>query len=177
MRKTLLLDSGYQPLRVISWMRAIELLLSGKAELVEEYENIPIRSQKMTLNLPSVLRLIKSFKRRQKMEPKFSRYNIYFRDNWTCQYCAEEFESEKLTFDHVHPVSRGGGTTWENIVAACHSCNRKKGGRTPEEAHMRLLKKPVPLKKSPSWVLRLNTDSVPEEWLSYLYWHSELKKT
>lgn len=175
-KKTLLLDSGYQPIKVISWMRAIELLLAGKAEMVEEYEDVPVRSQRLTLNLPSVLRLVKAFKRRRRLEPKFSRYNIYYRDQWTCQYCRTEFKSEDLTFDHVVPISQGGQTTWENIVTACHECNRHKGGRTPLQARMSLMKTPEKLKRTPSWVLRLKEESVPEEWATYLYWHTELQK-
>lgn len=176
--KTLLLDSGYQPIRVISWMRAIELLLSGKAEIVEEYADIPIRSASLTLNLPSVLRLVKNFTRRRKHQAKFSRYNVFFRDNWTCQYCGDRFKTQELTFDHVVPRSRrtpDAVTSWENIVACCYECNHKKGGRTPEEAHMQLIKKPVKPEWTPRLTLRLK-GTLPESWLNYIYWHSELIK-
>jgi 5-methylcytosine-specific restriction endonuclease McrA len=176
--RTLLLDSGYQPIKIISWMRAVELLLSGKAEVVEEYEDIPIRSARLTLQLPSVLKLVKSFKRR-KQKVKFSRYNVFYRDNWTCQYCGEKKKTEELTFDHVIPRSRKtpeSGKSWENIVTACWRCNHKKGSQTPEEAGLRLLHRPGKPTWTPQLVLRLKGNE-PESWLSYMYWHMPLEET
>lgn len=177
MRSTLLLDRGYQPLKIISWMKAIELLLSGKAEIVEEYEDVTIRSVSLEINLPSILRLVKNFSRRKRQQAKFSRYNVFYRDNWTCQYCGDKFKSEDLTFDHVVPRSKRTPeaiTSWENIVSCCYACNGKKGGRTPQEARMQLLKKPVKPEWTPKWTIKLKGD-MPESWMSYLYWHSELK--
>lgn len=170
--KTLLLDSGFQPVKIISWMRAIELLLSGKAEVVEEYEDIPIRSVNLTLKLPSVLRLVKTYKRR-KDKVKFSRFNVFYRDDWTCQYCGEKKKTEELTFDHVIPRSRktaDSGKSWENIVTACYRCNYKKANRTPSEANMKLLRQPVKPLWTPQLVLKLK-GSEPESWMSYIYWH------
>lgn len=176
--KTLLLDNGYQPLQVIDWMKAVELLLSGKAEIVEEYEDIPIRSAYLSLKLPSVLRLINPFTRRKRRQAKFSRYNVFYRDNWMCQYCGNKFRSDKLTFDHVIPRSKRTPeaiTSWENIATCCYKCNHKKGGRTPEEAGMKLIKKPVKPEWTPQLTLRLKGNE-PEIWLNYIYWHSELVK-
>lgn len=174
--KTLLLDSGFQPVKIISWMRAIELLLAGKAEVVEEYDDIPIRSVNFSLKLPSILRLVKTYKKR-KEKVKFSRYNVFYRDDWTCQYCGEKKKTEELTFDHVIPKSRrtpDSGKSWENIVTACWRCNHKKGSKTPDEARMTLLKKPQKPSWTPQLVIRLK-GSEPESWLSYIYWHVPLE--
>lgn len=173
--KTLLLDAGYKPLKIINWMKAIELLLSGKAEIVEVYNDIPIRSTNLTLQLPSILRLVKSFKK-QKEKVKFSRYNVFYRDEWTCQYCYEKKKTEELTFDHVIPKSRrtpDSGKSWENIVTACWKCNGKKGNKTPDEAGMKLLKKPVKPSWTPQLIIKLK-GTEPESWLSYIYWHVPL---
>jgi len=174
--KTLLLDASYQPINIISWMKAIELLLAGKVEVVDEYSDVPIRSPNLTLKLPSILRLVKNLKK-NKEKVNFSRYNVFYRDNWTCQYCYEKKKTEELTFDHVIPKSRktpDSGKTWENIVAACWRCNGKKGNRTPEESGMVLLKKPEKPKWTPKLVLRLNGNE-PESWMSYVYWHVSLE--
>src|SRR5262249_20643601 len=106
---------------------------------------------------------------------KFSRYNIYVRDDFTCQYCGHKFRSEDLTFDHVVPVARGGGKSWENIVTCCVKCNHIKGGRTPEQAHMKLIRTP----RAPEWLpttlkLTIGVRSAPESWRDYLYWNAEL---
>lgn len=175
--KTLVLDKSYQPVEIISWTEAITLLVLGKAEIVEEYEDVEIRSARLTFKLPSILRLLKSFKQRKAV--KFSRYNIFYRDKWKCQYCGDKKKSEDLTFDHVIPKSRktpDSHKTWENIVAACISCNRRKGGRTPQEAGMKLLKKPVKPDWSPSMTIRLKEND-PESWRNYIYWHVELEPT
>lgn len=132
--KTLLLDASFQPVEIVDWKRAIVLLLTGDAEIVEEYEDVSIRSVSQTYRLPSILRLIRSFTKRKKVE--FSRYNVFFRDNWSCQYCGLKCKSEELTFDHVEPrCARTASSikSWENIVAACIPCNRRKGGRTPDQ--------------------------------------------
>jgi 5-methylcytosine-specific restriction endonuclease McrA len=105
---------------------------------------------------------------------KFSRANIYARDDYTCQYCAKKFPSEDLTFDHVVPVARGGQKRWDNIVAACFRCNHKKGGRTPEEAGMHLIRPPSEPHWLPAFHVTFRLKSAPESWRDYLYWNIEL---
>lgn len=172
MEQVLLLNITYEPLKIINWKKAINLLCLGKVEVIKEYEH-EIRSVSFSLKLPSVVRLLKLIKR-PKSPIKFSRQNIYSRDRYTCQYCGHRFDSEELTYDHVLPKSRGGRTQWENIVTCCVECNRKKGGRTPEEASMRLIRKP----NRPSWVpalrITIGFQRVPETWRDYLYWTIEL---
>ena len=174
MEATLLLNASYEPLKVISWQRAITLLFAGKVEVIEEYSR-EVHSVTFSIKLPSILRLLKYVKVRKSKIVKFSRANIYARDNYTCQYCNTQFRSEELTFDHVIPVSRGGTKSWENIVTACIDCNRRKGGQTPHEAGMRLVRKPA----EPEWVPSLNLTIVfknaPESWRDYLYWNIELE--
>jgi 5-methylcytosine-specific restriction endonuclease McrA len=174
MECTLLLNASYEPLKIISWQRGITLLFAGKVEVLEEYTR-EIHSVTFSLRLPSILRLLKYVKVRSKHAVKFSRANIYARDNYACQYCGHPFGSEDLTFDHVVPVSRGGAKNWENIVTACVDCNRRKGGRTPEEAGMRLIKRPVEPRWIPNFSLTFVFKNAPESWRDYLYWSVELE--
>lgn len=170
--QTLLLSAGYEPIRVVSWQRAITLLSLGKIEVLEEYDT-EIRSPTVVFKMPAVVRFLRVFKRYRK-PVKFSRVNIYARDNYSCQYCAKKLKAAELTFDHVLPRSRGGKTNWENIVAACQRCNREKGSRTPREASMKLLATPT----RPDWVpvlsLPLHPKNAPEAWRDYLYWTGAL---
>ena len=131
MGKVLVLNASYEPLNITSWRRATVLLIKGKAERLEYngkflYSDFP---------LPTVIRL-RHYVRVPYMEVPLTRRNILHRDGHTCQYCG--YTGDKLTLDHVIPRSRGGGDTWENIVAACVCCNVKKGSRTPQEARMPL---------------------------------------
>jgi len=172
MEHVLLLNITYEPLRIINWKKAITLLLLGKVEVLEEYSR-EIRSVSFSIRLPSVVRLLRMV-RKPKSPVKFSRQNIYARDKYRCQYCGEKFSSEELTYDHVVPRSRGGKTEWENIVTCCVDCNRRKGGRTPSEAGMKLIRKPV----KPAWVpalrITIGIRQVPQSWRDYLYWNVEL---
>jgi len=172
MEHVLLLNITYEPLRIINWKKAITLLLLGKVEVLEEYGR-EIRSVSFTIRLPSVVRLLRMVKR-PKAPVKFSRQNIYARDKYRCQYCGQKFPSDELTYDHVIPRSRGGKTEWENIVTCCVDCNRRKGGRTPSEAGMKLIRKPV----KPTWVpglrITIGIRQVPQSWRDYLYWNVEL---
>ena len=172
MEQVLLLNISYEPLKVINWKKAITLLCLGKVEVIEEYA-IDVHSVSFSIKLPAVVRLLKLV-RRNRNPVKFSRQNIYSRDRNKCQYCGERLSNEFLTYDHVLPKSRGGRTEWENIVACCIKCNRKKGGRIPREASMRLIRKPV----RPTWVpavrITISFKEVPQSWRDYLYWNIEL---
>lgn len=143
--KALLLDSSYYPIQILDWRKAMVLFFTGRAEVVEHHEKIKIRSTSDQFKLPKVMRLFCSFKRLSRV--KFNRANVFMRDKYRCQYCGGKFTREELTFDHVLPKSRGGRTSWENIVTSCHACNNKKADRTPEECGFSLLKKPL----EPKW--------------------------
>ena len=173
----LLLDSTYEPLKVISWMKAMTLVVTGDAEVVEESDHL-VRSVSSEWKLPSVIRQFNKFKRKGKVQ--FSRINIYMRDGWTCQYCRDRKQTKDLTFDHVLPRAQGGKTSWTNIVTACRACNSCKDDRTPEQAGMKLLRKP----EEPKWlpaqmVIRMKV--LPKKWEPYvdmrslLYWTTELE--
>lgn len=165
MGPVLLLNASYEPLRVISWQNAVGLFFLGKVEIVEEYDH-HIRSVSIAIKAPAVVRLL-SFFRVGRRSPSLSRLNILARDNFTCQYCGCSLSSKEATLDHVVPRSQGGKTSWENIVCACGGCNRKKGGRTPREARMKLLSKPV----RPQWLPVLSTKfngNIPPSWLAFL---------
>lgn len=171
--RTLLLSQAYEPITVISWQRAVTLLSLGKVEVLEEY-NLAIRTQTVVVKMPAVVRLLRAF-RRYRRPVKFSRVNIYARDGYTCQYCGQAKRIAELTYDHVLPRHQGGRTEWTNIVTACQSCNLRKGARTPEQAGMRLLNKPVQPKWVPAVTISVSTRSMPEAWRDYLYWTGELQ--
>ena len=173
MSRTLVLDPGYQPHRIISWQRAVTMLFEGKVEVIEEYDE-DIRSVSVTIKMPAVVRLLRAVRGRKKAV-KFSRINVMTRDKFRCQYCGHRLPMSKLNYDHVVPRSRGGRTVWENIVTACYPCNDRKGGRTPEEAGMRLLAKPTRPKSLPVIAFRFETTSIPDAWASWVYWQGELE--
>lgn len=173
--QTLMLDQGYAPVKVIPWQRAIQLLTLGKVEVevVEEYDH-EVHSTYLVIKIPAVVRLLRAF-RRHKKPVKFSRVNIYGRDGYKCQYCGEHKAIDELTYDHVMPRSRGGRTTWTNIVTCCSACNLRKADRTPLEAHMKLRREPRQPVDLPAIVVAVSRESAPAAWRDYLYWTGELE--
>jgi 5-methylcytosine-specific restriction endonuclease McrA len=173
MTHVLLLNATYEPLRVITWQRAIRLLTLGKVEVIEETDR-EIRSVSFVIRLPSVVRLLRLIRpRRQPI--KFSRQNIYLRDNFRCQYCGARVTSQDLNLDHVIPRALGGKTTWENIVTCCIPCNVQKGGNTPEAVGLRLIQRPVKPDRLPGFAITINLQNAPDSWRDYLYWNVELE--
>lgn len=170
--RTLLLSQGYEPIRIISWQRAMTLLTLDKVDVVEEYD-AEIRAMSLVVRVPAVVRLRKTFRRFAK-PVKFSRVNIYARDGHRCQYCGAKCSIAELTYDHVVPRSRGGKTTWDNIVSCCYACNARKANRTPAEANMALRSKPARPKWLPSVEIRVSARSVPDAWRDYVYWAGEI---
>ena len=165
---------SYNPLSLWSWRDALTALMLDRVQLVENYD-VEAHSPSLTIAVPSVVAL-KRYKRLDGF-PAFTRYNIYLRDQFTCQYCAHRFPTEDLTFDHVVPRSRRGKTSWENVVAACGVCNSRKANRTPHEAGMKLLK---PARRPTREELAARTPrslykDVHETWVDYLYWDSPLE--
>lgn len=166
MARTLVLNAAYEPIHLVSWEKAMCLVFTAKAEIVAEYDQM-IRSVSQNFRMPSVVRLkkyVRTFKRT--MNARCTRRNILMRDRFSCQYCGLRCSATTITIDHVMPRSRGGRTTWENVVAACHPCNRRKADRTPEEAHLHLAKKP----RRPTWVdlLEESHRSLLEAWIPFL---------
>ena len=124
----LILNADYQPisyfpLSLWSWQDSIKAVFLDRVNIIAEYES-EVRSSSFSMKIPSVIALKKYIPISKK--PPFTRFNLFLRDNFTCQYCGDIFNSNELTFDHVIPKSKGGETKWENVVAACGKCNLKK---------------------------------------------------
>jgi 5-methylcytosine-specific restriction endonuclease McrA len=170
--RTLVLTQSYEPLKVVSWRRALTLLTLGKVEVLEEYAH-DVRTSTIVIKAPAVVRLLRAF-RRSKHPVKFSRVNIYARDGYACQYCGQAKRITELTFDHVLPRHMGGRTEWTNIVTACQPCNLAKGGRTPAQAGMKLSTLPVQPRWVPAITIQVSNRSIPDAWRDYLYWTGEL---
>lgn len=136
-----MLNSSYEPLQLVSIRRAIVLLLQDKAELVEAAAE-HLRAQHISFEVPLVIRLVRYIRIPRRMRLPCSRRGVLMRDRETCQYCGIQPGRTQLTVDHVLPRSRGGLTTWDNVVTACRDCNHRKGGRTPDEANMVLMSVP-----------------------------------
>ncbi len=177
MEQTLLLNASYEPLKVVHWRKAITLLCQGKVEVISVYDR-EIHAVSITFRLPSVIRLLRYIRLKRRFDyVPFSRANIYARDQYTCQYCGETLQMSDLTFDHVMPVAQGGSKDWENIVTCCISCNRRKGGRTPAEADMHLIRTPRRPGSAPAMRITIGLRNAPESWRDYLYWNVELDES
>lgn len=138
-RRTLVIDDTFKPIKIIDWKRAICYLISKRGYPIDEYEDFLIRSVTLSIKVPKILQIKGkspvSFKDR---EVSLTNNNIYLRDNHTCAYCLKNFKQSELSIDHIIPKCQGGLNTWENLITSCNKCNNKKGGRTPEQANMKL---------------------------------------
>lgn len=172
----LVLNADYQPvsyfpLSLWRWQDTVRAVFMDRVNVVSEYERT-VRSPRFEMRLPSVIALKRYIHPARR--PAFTRFNVFLRDSFRCQYCASD---DELTFDHLVPRSRGGRTTWENVVAACATCNLKKGGRRPEQCRMHPRVKPY----MPTAVeLQQKGRAFPpnylhESWRDYLYWDAELE--
>ncbi len=141
--KTLVLNAGYEPVKVVSWQKAMILLLSEKAELIKAYSRW-VRSPRQSYELPQIIKLKRYIKNFALVTGgiSYSRQNVFKRDKYLCQYCTKKLAEKHATIDHVIPRSKGGLDTWENTVCCCVACNSRKGNRTLEESHMQLMKRP-----------------------------------
>ena len=166
---------SYYPLSIWPWEEVVKAVWQERVDVVATYDKV-VRSPSMEMQLPSVISL-KSYVD-QDRKPAFTRFNVFLRDGFACQYCGESGLAQDLTFDHVIPRSRGGRTTWQNIVAACGPCNLRKGGRTPQQAGMPLLRRTA--HQPNAWELqeagrRFPPHYLHQSWMDYLYWDIELE--
>lgn len=190
----LVLNRAFLPIHITSVRRACSLLYQGLARAVDsqfrtfDFESWAALSASVhdetiglvnrAMRVPRVILLV-AYDRVPRRHVRFSRLNVYLRDRNTCQYCGRTFPRSELNLDHVIPRSLGGTSTWENVVCSCLSCNRRKGGRTPEAAGMRLLRRPFRPQWTP-WVLESMSLRRHREWLPFLttvdaaYWNTEL---
>ena len=166
---------SYFPLSLLSWREAIKAVFLERVSVVAEYPQVA-HSPSRAIALPSVV----SLHRYVPPAPRaaFTRFNVFLRDGFTCQYCKARLPSESLTFDHVIPRSRGGVSSWSNVVTACQDCNLRKGSRLPQECGMVPQQKPYrPSSADLQKVgLRLPQGYLHESWRDFLYWDSELEK-
>lgn len=197
----LVLNRFYVAIHVINVRRAFALLCRELAEVIHvedgQYANYDfdswreiselkarfktpdedwVRSVNFEVQAPRVVRLL-YYDRLPKQTIRFNRRNIFARDSNRCQYCGKKFPTSELSLDHVIPRSRNGETSWENVVCSCVKCNVKKGGRTPQEANMHLIKLPVKPKRSPMLSMKLGNPKY-QSWKSFLdhaYWSVDLK--
>lgn len=160
----LVLNQSYEPLTICRAKRAVVLVYQGKAEMLENGLGF-IHTVSASFELPSVIRLAHMVKRPHRKK-KLTRYEIFDRDKYTCQYCGKE--TKNLTLDHVIPRYRGGQHTWENVVSACVPCNRRKAGRTPQEAGMKFIHKPAYPSNSLLFIIPYHYRQSRHEWQKYL---------
>ena len=167
-KPVLVLNASYEPINVCGARRALVLVLKGVAAAEEQSPHC-VHSSRAAVRLPSVIRLLE-YRRIPHQTRSLSRKNILMRDRYTCQYCQRPLPSGELTLDHVIPRSRSGETAWENLVACCHSCNNRKGNRTPDEAGMRLTKPPRPFSLHTSRHLMRLLGRSDAQWRKYLFY-------
>lgn len=163
--QTLLLTPWMRPHKIISWQVAVTMSFLGKVEVIEEYDE-EIASPSLSIRAPAVVRLKRPLGG-MKRGVKFSRNNVFARDDFRCQYCGARKSARELNYDHVVPRVQGGATVWDNIVASCYDCNGKKRGRTPEQAGMKLLRAPVKPRSLPMTTVLSREGNHPESWLHY----------
>lgn len=162
---------SYFPLSLWSWQDSIKAVFLDRVNIVEEYDR-EIHSPSLALRLPSVISLKRYIKPAK--YPAFTRFNLFLRDEFSCQYCGT---LEELTFDHLIPRAYGGTTRWDNVITACAPCNLRKGGRDPREANMYPRHKPF---RPTAFELQKKGQRFPpnflhDSWRDYLYWDSELE--
>lgn len=167
MDRTLLLNTTFEPISVLSWKKAITLIFLGKVKVLREYER-EIRGVTVSIKQPAVIRLLRLV-RSNHTNVKFSRKNIFLRDDYTCQYCGKRFDPKGLTCDHIVPKSRGGITEWTNIVTSCIRCNLRKGDKLPDEVEMYSRKKPSRPNGFYMLMLHVGIKVFPEYWKDYLF--------
>ncbi len=164
----LVLNATFEPINVTAVRRALVLMLKGVAQ-AEETNHGEVHSTSKSVAVPSVIRLL-SYRHIPQQSRALSRKNILLRDRNTCQFCGKLFPASELTLDHVMPRSRGGRSTWENLVACCYSCNNNKGDRTPEEAGLQLQRRPRPFTLHTSRQLMRLMGHRDEKWRKYLFY-------
>lgn len=167
-RPVLVLNASFEPINICAARRALVLVLKGIAS-AEEESSSSVHSSRRAVRVPSVIRLLE-YRRIPHQTRALSRKNIMMRDRYTCQYCMKVLPAGDLTLDHVIPRSRAGESAWENLVACCHSCNNRKGCRTPEEAGFKLARQPRPFSLHTSRHLMRLLGKGDEQWQKYLFY-------
>jgi 5-methylcytosine-specific restriction endonuclease McrA len=182
--RTLVLNASYMPFDVWSWQRAMKKLFSPdpKVSVVSEYERVIRDGSGNEYNVPAVVLLHRMIDKENRLAP-YSKMNIYARDQQVCQYCGVQFPLRKLTLDHVIPQAHWNPkrfhfkkTSFENVVACCKPCNTEKRNRTPQQAGMRLLRKPRRITQAEAYRFKLLLGTIPAEWNEYLLKDKEYER-
>jgi 5-methylcytosine-specific restriction endonuclease McrA len=199
--RVLVLNKLYSAVRVVDARRAFTLLCKGSAEVIsvesgsyvsyslntwaeaaefqrtfEHEDHDWVSTPNLVIAVPKIIRLL-GYERLPREPVKLNRRNIYARDQNRCQYCGKHFSTKELTLDHVVPRVQGGENSWTNLVCACVRCNARKGGRTPNQARMKLIRDPVKPRRNPAITLRLGSPKY-QSWKAFLdeaYWTVELQ--
>ncbi len=178
--QTLVLNADYRPLATMplstcTWQEAVTSTLLERVNVVHEYNEHVVHSASFNMRVPSVISL-KSYIKTHRT-PRFTRLNVFARDRFKCQYCNTKFPPKELTFDHVLPLSRGGNTSWHNIVTACRRCNTKKGNRLTKEIGMYPINKPV-VPSNTHLMRGISKEKYQKlhlTWIDYVYWDTDLE--
>jgi len=166
---------SYFPLSLWSWQETVKAVFLNRVNILSEYDDQTIRSPSFEMRLPSVISLKEYVSTTRR--PAFTRFNVFLRDRFECQYCGDHYPTHELTFDHVIPRSRGGRTSWENVCTACSACNLHKGNHLPRE--IKMFPRQTPHEPT-TYQLQERGRRFPPgflhaSWRDYLYWDSELE--
>jgi len=166
---------SYFPLSLWSWQDTVKAVFLDRVSIISEYDEV-VHSSRFEMRLPSVIALKEYISASR--YPAFTRFNVFLRDRFSCQYCLKQHSTQELTFDHVIPRCKGGRTIWENVVAACIPCNLRKGHLLPDQCGMRPRRTPW---RPTSFELQENGRTFPpnylhESWRDFLYWDTELEQ-
>ena len=165
---------SYYPLSLWGWQETIKAVFLNRVNIIAEYDH-SIRSARISIKVPSVISLKKYIPIKKRVP--FTRFNLFLRDAFQCQYCGKRFKVPELTFDHVISMSRGGVSSWENVVSACYRCNNKKGSLSCKESKMFPIKSPR--KPSNNQLREIGKNFPPNylhhTWNDFLYWDTELE--
>jgi len=172
MPDTLVLDMYWKPRDFTTWENAVKLIWEDRAQVVKEDEGgRQLHSPSFTMGMPRVIMVKNAWRRKRRTSIPLSRRNLWMRDNGTCQYCGHELTLGEMQIEHVIPRCQKGATVWENVVAACLRCNKRKDNKTPKQAGMPLLKQPVaPKPDDPKYNFTLHVKKIRPEWEPWQEW-------
>jgi len=165
MKPVLVLDSSYRPIKQISWKKAMVMYFQDKIEVLKEYQDTWVNSPRKKFKLPAVIRLL-DYVFKLPWGVKLTRTNIFVRDRGCCQYCDKRLKKSRFTLDHVIPKSKGGESSWENLVACCHKCNSLKGDTLLSNSGLNLKNKPTQPRINP---LSRTWEEIPPQWKDFLF--------
>jgi 5-methylcytosine-specific restriction endonuclease McrA len=171
----------WKPVGFCDYQNAVKLWWEGRAQIVKEDEaGRVLHSPNFEMKMPRIIVVKNAWTRRKKQSVPCTRRNLLVRDNASCQYCGRITKTHEYTIDHVTPLCQGGKSDWPNLAIACQKCTKEKGGKTPEQAGMRLISRPyTPKPTDPRFNFKLHINKIREEWSDYapyLYWNVEIDK-